>query len=316
VPALIEARKHDAAIVQRFAETELDKLGRAIPGEAVASDDPDILADVLRAFGRTRDVDAVRVALSFANSDRRKVRQAAREAIAGIGEAGRWQLRDAYQDLTGDKPDKSVAWDVLARQIFAIYDKGRLAEFERLVEDGLQAAKAGKHADAVASFDKVLARDPLFDRRKEMAPSYLAVASSLPLEQADEKLALLRKAQRLDPGGADDKKIEGQIAYVEARLLMRQGRPDRFLLERAIELDPSNKDARDALATFEEKAVEQKKTNLNRFVAAGAVFVGMVALALGIGLWGRKRTPPNEPPPPGDAPPPEPPAPPAPEPQP
>lgn len=313
VPALIEARKHDAAIVQRFAETELDKLGRAIPGEAVASDDPDVLADVLRAFGRTRDVDAVRVALSFANSDRRKVRQAAREAIAGIGEPGRWQLRDAFQDLTGEKPDKSVPWDVLARQIFAIYDKGRLAEFEKLVQDGLDAAKAGKHADAVTSFDKVLARDPLFDRRKEMAPSYLAVALALPIEEGDKKLALLRKAQRLDPGGKEDQHIEGQIAYVEARLLMKEGRPDRFLLERALELDPSNKEARDLLASFEEKAVTQKKSNVTRFAGAAGIFVGMVALALGIGLWGRKKRPRNGPPPPprssppeGSAPPPEP----------
>ncbi len=305
VPALIEARKHDATIVQRFAETELDKLGRAIPGEAVASDDPDILADVLRAFGRTRDVDAVRVALSFANSDRRKVRQAAREAIAGIGEPGRWQLRDAFQDLTGDKPDKSVPWDVLARQIFAIYDKGRLAEFQKLVDDGLAAAKAGKHADAVASFDKVLARDPLFDRRKEMAPSYLAVAATLPLERADEKLALLRKAQRLDPQSNDDKRIEGQIAYVEARLLMKEGRPDRFLLERAIELDPSNQEARDALATFEEKAVVEKRSNVNRFFYAAGIFAGMVLLALGIGLYGRRRKPSHgsPPPPPSSSPP-------------
>ncbi len=289
VPALIEARKHDAAIVQRFAESELDKLGRAIPGEAVASDDPDILADVLRAFGRTRDVDAVRVALSFANSDRRKVRQAAREAISGIGEPGRWQLRDAYQDLTGEKPDKSVPWDTLARQIFAIYDKARLAEFEKLVADGLAAAKAGKHAEAVASFDKVLARDPLFDRKKEMASSYARLAASLPIERADEKLALLRKAQRLDPGGVDDKRIEGQIAYVEARLLMKEGRPDRFLLERSIQLDPSNQEARDALATFEENAVQEKKSNVGRFAGAGAIFAGMIAIVLAIALWGRKK---------------------------
>src|SRR6185295_8989508 len=37
VPALIEARQHDAKVVQRWANKMLDQLGRAIPGEAVAS---------------------------------------------------------------------------------------------------------------------------------------------------------------------------------------------------------------------------------------------------------------------------------------
>ena len=303
VPALIEATMHKATVVQRLAASELDKLGRAIPGEAVASSDPDILADVLRAFGRTRNVDAVRVALSFANSDRRKVRDAAREAVAGIGEPGKWQLRDAYQDLTGDKPDKSVLWDVLARQIFALYDKGRLAEFDRLVHDGLEAAKAGKHKEAVDAFDKILARDPLFDHRKEMAPSYLALASAVPIEHADDKLALLRKAQRLDPTSPDDKKIEGQIAFVEAELLMKEGRPDRFLLERALELDPTNQDAKKALATFEEKASTEKTTQTRRFAVAGGIFAGMLAVIAAIVLWGRRSKPKSgKQPPPGDGP--------------
>jgi len=50
VPALIEARQHDAKSVQKWANKELDALGRAIPGEAVASNDSQILADVLRAY--------------------------------------------------------------------------------------------------------------------------------------------------------------------------------------------------------------------------------------------------------------------------
>jgi len=141
VPALLEAKKHDAVVVQRFASLELDRLGRAIPGEAVGTTDPDVLADVLRAFGYVRDVDAVGVCLSFANHERKKVREAARQAIAGIGEPARWQLRDTYQDLTGDKPDKSVPWGVLARRIFALYDHARLSELTDLASAGLTAAE-------------------------------------------------------------------------------------------------------------------------------------------------------------------------------
>ena len=97
VPALIEARQHDAKIVQRWANKQLDVLGRAIPGEAVASNDTQVLADVLRAYGRTRDVDAVRVILSFCNSDRDPApRGRARGRSRRSASPGIWQLRDVY----------------------------------------------------------------------------------------------------------------------------------------------------------------------------------------------------------------------------
>src|SRR5262249_34173076 len=113
VPALIEARQHDAKIVQRWANRMLDTLGKAIPREAVGTNDTQILADVLRAYGRTRDVDAERVILSFSNSERIQLREAAREAIGAIGEPGMWQLKDVYLGLTGSKPPKVWSWDRL-----------------------------------------------------------------------------------------------------------------------------------------------------------------------------------------------------------
>ena len=102
VPALIEARKHDAETVRRWASRQLENLGRAIPGEAVSTNDTQLLADVLHAYGRTRDVDALRVVLSFCNSERERLREAAREAITAIGEPGIWQLREAYLSMTGE----------------------------------------------------------------------------------------------------------------------------------------------------------------------------------------------------------------------
>lgn len=287
VPALIEAKKNDAEVVRRFAENELDKLGRGIPGEAVASSDPEILADVLRAFGRIRDVDAVRVTLSFANHERQKVRLAARETIAAIGEPGRWQLREAFEDLTGEKPDKSVAWDLMARQIFALYDKARLAEFESLFARGVDAQKAGKDADAVAIFDQVLARDPLYDKRATMVASYVAVAKAVP--EDDKRLALFRKALRLDPQNKEKGALESLIALTEAKLLIADGRPDRFLLERAVELDASNTEARDLMKQFDEKVVAERPA-WPRYAVAGGIFAGMLAL-LGLISWFFRKKP-------------------------
>ena len=81
-----------------------------------------------RAYGRTRDVDAVRVILSFCNSDRIQLREAAREAVSAIGEPSIWQLRDAYLNLTGNKAPRDFTWDRIARELFAMYDRARLAE--------------------------------------------------------------------------------------------------------------------------------------------------------------------------------------------
>ncbi|WP_437926414.1 hypothetical protein WMF37_46485 [Sorangium sp. So ce291] len=275
VPALIEARQHDAKIVQRWANKQLDLLGRAIPGEAIATNDTQILADVLRAYGRVRDVDAMRAVLSFCNSDRARVRDAAREAISAIGEPGIWQLRDAYLNLTGEKPPREWSWDRVARELFATYDRARLAEVYKLMDEGVAAAGASKLAEATDAFDKVLARAPLFERRKEMVGAYVERAKALAADQREDALAMLRKALRLDPTGEHARKIEAEIAYLEGALLIERGTPDKFVLERALELDPAHTGAKAALASLGDKVAE-RKDQTNRHIAAGAV--GLVAM--------------------------------------
>jgi tetratricopeptide (TPR) repeat protein len=305
VPALIEARQHDAKIVQRFANKQLDALGRAIPGEAVGVTEPQVLADVLRAYGRTRDVDAVRVVLSFCNSDRIQLRDAAREAITAIGEPGIWQLRDAYLNQTGNKAPREYTWDRIARELFGMYDRARLAEVYKLMDAGSAHAAASKYAEATEAFDKVLARSPVFERRKEMVGAYVERAKQLDSKGREEALEMLRKALRLDPKGDRARKIEAEIAYLEGMLLIERGTPDKFPLTKAIELDPTNDRARQALASLEQQKVAPQKSQLRRYVAAGGV--GLLAVIAMILLARRKdpdadaapRRPPEPPPPPG-----------------
>jgi tetratricopeptide (TPR) repeat protein len=290
VPALIEARQHDAKIVQRWANRQLDLLGKAIPGEAVATDDTQILADVLRAYGRTRDVDAVRVILSFCNSDRIQLREAAREAITAIGEPGIWQLRDAYLNLTGNKPPRDFSWDRIARELFAMYDRARLAEVYKLMDEGVAAAAQGKLEQATIAFDKVLARSPLFERRREMVVPYVQRAHEIAQDRREEALAMLRKALRLDPKGDGSRKIEAEIAYQEGVILLEGGTPDKFPFTRALELDASHEGARAKLRQLQDTAAPRKSV-LHRYIAAAGV--GLVALFAMIFL-ARRREPPAE----------------------
>ncbi|MDI1450047.1 hypothetical protein [Polyangium sp. 6x1] len=286
VPALIEGRQHDAKIVQRFASKQLDLLGRAIPGEAVGVTDPQVLADILRAYGRTRDVDAVRVILSFSNSDRIQLREAARESIAAIGEPGIWQLRDAYLNQTGNKAPREFTWDRIARELFGMYDRARLAEVYKLMDEGAAHAAASRWVEATSAFDKVLARSPVFERRKEMAPAYVAHAKTLEEKDPAAALEVLRKALRLDPKGEGARKVEAEIAYLEGVTLIARGTPDKFPLTKAIELDPSNERAKQALASLEQERIAPQKSSLHRYVAAGGV--GIFALIAMIFLARRK----------------------------
>ncbi len=298
VPALLEARAHDAAVVQRFAAVELDRRGKVTPQEAVGTADPDVLADTLRAFGRLREVDATSILIGFANHDRRKVRDAAREAIGAIGEAGRWRLRDAYLDLSGEKPDKSLGWDLLARRIFHLYDRARFLELEELVARATTLAKEGKHTEATSVFDQVLARDPLVDERAAMAASYAIAARTL--RRDEDQLAMLRKARLLDPRAPDATKLDAQIAFLEARLMAASGRPDRFLLDRALELDPSHDEAkalRDAQRQPAEAALPPSRRPLY------AALLGAASLALAAVVAFARRAAPSPPRRPNDTPP-------------
>ena len=65
VAALIEARRHKADKIARWAERQLDILNKAIPSEAIRTDHHEALADILRAYGRCRDPDAARIILSW-----------------------------------------------------------------------------------------------------------------------------------------------------------------------------------------------------------------------------------------------------------
>jgi len=288
VPALIEFRQHDARKVRRWAGRQLDTLGRAIPGEAVSTTDPVVLADVLRAFGRARELDAVRVLLSFCNSDRPSLRQAAREGIGAIGEPATWQLKEAYLSQSGKKAPSKWSWQRTARELFRLYDVARLAIVYEQMDKGLAAQRAGRHEEAVTAFDRVLARVPLFERRAEMVEAYVALASLVEKQnKRNDALELLRRARRLVPDGPNTAKLDSRIAVLEAQGLIEAGTPDRFLLRRALELDPSNQQARELLGSLED-AGKERQSRSKRYLAA--TVVGLVA-AIAMVLLARRRKP-------------------------
>jgi tetratricopeptide (TPR) repeat protein len=285
VAALIEARKDPNAETRTWAANVLDTLNKRLPSDAVQTKNNQVLADVLRAYGTVKDLDALPVVLSFVNSDRAQVRAAAREALTGYGQEAIWKIREAYTALTGKPAPEALNAQQLAKELFDAYDRFRLQEVYALLDDGVAKGREGKLDEAVAIFDTVLARQPMLDRRGEMVQGYLDYARSIEDKDRPAAVADLRRALRLDERGPLANRVKSEIAYLEAEDLAARSIADAELLRQAVTLDPDNARARAELSRIESDQ-DSKDARVKRFAAAGAVFALAVA---GIIVFGGRR---------------------------
>lgn len=239
-----------------------------------------MLADVLRAYGRIRDPDAARIVISFANSERAQVRDAARQAVALFGETGAWQLRDTYESIVGKKPQRDWSWERTARELFGEFDQLRLARVYEQFDRGIQALSAGDMAAMKQAFDKVLAQNPSFERRSEMAPGYLKFATERADTDRAAALDALRRARRIADSDDSKKSAESLLFTLEAEQLLERGVADQVLLHRAIELSSSNQRARELLQRIE-RGERHASRDFGRYAAAIAIaVVALLAILL------------------------------------
>ena len=286
VPGLIVARKDPSPVTRHLAIATLEAMGKMRSGDMIQTKSNGVLSDALRAFGIVRDVDALPIVISFVNADRAQVRAAAREALSAYGADALPKLREAYSNLTGKAASDEWNAGDAAKQLFSAYDRIRLQEVYTLLDDGLAAQKDGKLDEAVALFDKVLARQPLFERRAEMVPGYVQYAQSLEERDRPAALAYFRKASRLDPTGPHAGQIDSAITTMEAEDLAARGLADADMFRRALVLDPGNAKARADLDRLEVDA-EAREDRVKRWIAVGAV---LAIAILAIVLFGGRST--------------------------
>jgi hypothetical protein len=288
VAALIEASGHPVPRVAEWAKKRLDVMGKLVASEAVQVQDATLRADILRAYGKTRDVETARLLISFAASERSLVRLAARQAVSMLGEAGLWQLRDAYEKTVGERAPREWSWQRVAEELFAQFDRQRLAELYRLFNQGRDAAQRGDLAGARELFDQVLAWDPRFERGASMAPVYIAFAESQLDADPEAATLALRRAERLAPSGPEHDRALSLRYTLDARALVERGIVDEVLVQRARELDPKNARAAALEAELQQRSRGDRAT-FQRVVAA-AVILMLALVALGvIALRGSKR---------------------------
>ena len=255
LPVLIEARRDAAPETRTWAANLLETMGKRMPSDVVQTKDNQVLADVMHAYGATKDLDALPVVLSFVNSDRAQVRAMAREATLAYGQEALWKLREAYSVLTGEQAPEGTPAADLAKRLFDAYDRYRLHDVYALLDKGLGEARAGQLADAVRDLDEVLARQPMLDRRAEAAPIYAKLGESLEESDRPAALAALRRSLRLDEAGPDSSHVRAEVLALEGEDLVSRGVVDTEPFEQALALDPGN---------------ERAKANLDRIHAQDA----------------------------------------------
>jgi hypothetical protein len=286
VPALIEAQRHPAEKIVRWSKRQLDTLGRAVPSEAIQTQDHQVLADVLVAYGRIRNPDATRIIVSFANSERAVVRDGARQAIALMGEVATWQLRDSYENVVGKKPPRDWSWERTARELFREFDRSRDAAVADAFETGRAAHQKGDLDAMRRAWNELLARDPDPDRREEMAQGYLAYAEKYFDERPADVREALARARRLSEKPEKTAEIESLLLTERAQQRFNDGVADLTLVRRALELSPSNRRAR-ALLERLSHGEPDTATQRTRWLASGAL--ALIALAgLGVLVFRRK----------------------------
>jgi len=283
--ALIEARRHPADKVARWAGLRLDQMGRAIPSESVRTNDLEALGDILRAYGRIRDPDAARIIISFANSERTQLRLAARQSIVMLGSVGLWQLRDAYEDVVGKRTRRNWTWERTARELFGEFDRLRLARVYGTFVDGERHLEKGELELMGHSYDLVLAKDPLFEKRSQMAPGYFRLAQALRDTNATTALEALTRVERLSSDPALSKQAQSLASTLRAVQSASRGVVDVDRLRAALELDPSNALARQTLAKLQPSNLVNRYSSVRWIASAVIAFAGVLSALL---IWLRR----------------------------
>lgn len=287
LPGLLALRSHSDRAVRSWARSSIEALGLGEPGRAVQElgDDNGTLAELLRAYGETRDMDAMPVVVSFTTHERAQVRAAARWATEEYGQNAIWQLRRVYRNLTESDADRGWSWRRTMDELFRVADGRRLEPVREDLAAGKAALAAGELDAMRERFDAVLRRAPGLEGRAELGPGYAMLAArELAGDRLDEAAALYRRAVRLAPDHPDANRWRAEVAYVEAELSLARGTVDLGSYETAVALAPGHAAATRALDLLTGEA-DERSSDRRRVAAAGAALL----LLLAAFLWLRRR---------------------------
>jgi tetratricopeptide (TPR) repeat protein len=321
IPALIRL-VHEPKIAKqrRYASYQLDRMDRQRPQKAISTAPDDrVRAEIIHAYGETRALDAVEAILGQVDSSSHRVRREARWAwlryVTGKApppapkrkrklpggkeeseekpdyltyrEIATLALQKQLAAINNEPPDPNATAKQMTDELFEYYDKKRAAEWD----DQFSAAKVkeqnGDLKGAVDEYGWILAHDPNYAKRGEMAHAFAKYADSV-RDQGDvpRALGLWRQAIDLAPDGPDARYAEARVALYDAEQALDHGSADVAGFKRALALDPSLSEAKKGLSRAE--WMQARRRWLHAGEGVGAAFLLAFALWL---LWRRTAPP-------------------------
>ena len=290
VPALIVGAKKSAGEKnQKWCEDVLDEMGKRTAADQVQTKTDDALIAVFHAFLEIHDVDTLGAIIPFVGADRVAIRQAARDTIVAFGDSATSRIRAEYINLGGQLPtNASISYADLDKAYFQLRDELRLKDTITLFDKGLALAKTDLPG-GIADLDSAIAREPLLERRAEAAPIYLQYAHNLPPTDREKARAYDEKVVRLAAAGSPEiAQAESELALFDAEDMRAKGIVDRTAFAHAVELDPTNEDAKAALAQIDAERAESDARTHKTIAAIVAAFAATAALVLGFFAYRRR----------------------------
>jgi len=317
IPRLIElvhqpnAGKTSMAKQRRYAAYQLDRMDRQRPQKAIATAPDDrVRAEIIHAYGDTRALDAVEAVLGQVDSPSHRVRREARWAwlryVTGKApppapkrkrklpggkeeaeekpdyltyrEIATLALQKELGAINNAPPDPTLSAKQMTDELFEYYDKKRAAEWDGAFAAAKAKEDAGNLRAATDEYGWILAHDPNYARRAEMAHAFARWADSL-RDQGDvpRALGMWRQAVDLAPDGPDARYAGARVALYDALAALHAGHADVAGFERALALDPSLAEAHAGLSKAKWMLARRRWLHVGLGVAA--------ALGLAFALW-------------------------------
>ena len=128
------------------------------------------------------------------------------------------------------------------------------------------------------AFDMVLAKDPMFENRAQMATGYFKLAQYIADRNPETARQASIRAQRLSSDASLKNQARSLLMTLRAAENARRGVVDTNRLERAVELDPENRRASELLANARPGAAQAHGSTLRWISSAVIGCFGLTAV--------------------------------------
>lgn len=307
LPSLIGLRGHPNREVRAFSRTGLEALAITDTSTAVHAAESAgvyVLADLVRAFGRTRDMEAMPLAASYLAHPAASVRDAAREAMERYGKNGIWQLRRVYHIHAGREAPASWGWERALDELLITLESNRRAAAESKLADGLDALARGDLESVEQAVVAAMA-DVRSLERKELAEALVKRADDAS-RRGDLDAAVLgyERAMRLVPPEKQPRAWHADLAWLRAELDASRGVLDVEAYRNVLRIDGEHARALAALDRLTGERAARERTSRRWASAIAALLLSIVGFTLGRRAFGRSGhlAPPDDSVPTGDTP--------------